>query len=135
VGRPRPGRSAPSLTLDAGALVAIERGRERMLALLDRVSRAGVARFHIPAGALAQAWRSGARQVRLARFLAGQSVEVVPLDGAVARSAGELCGALGTRDIVDASVALCARVHGGSVVTSDPRDLLRLDPTLSVFAV
>jgi predicted nucleic acid-binding protein len=37
--------------------------------------------------------------------------------------------------VVDASVVLCARRRGQAVMTSDERDLRRLDPTLRLIAV
>src|SRR5439155_17788414 len=61
-------------------------------------------------------------QVELARFLRSQEVEIVPLDGELARSCGELCGATGTSDVIDASVVILAREHRDSIVTSDPDD-------------
>lgn len=36
------------------------------------------------------------------------------------------------RDIVDVSAVLLARRHHAIVVTSDPEDLLRIDPALDV---
>jgi len=66
------------VTLDAGALIAFERGRRDVDLILDR---------------------------------------------AVAT------------DVVDVSVVLCARVHRQVVVTSDPGDLLRIDPGMRVVAV
>ncbi|HEY5302846.1 MAG TPA: hypothetical protein VIJ86_02175 [Acidimicrobiales bacterium] len=51
----------PSVTLDTGALVGIERGTRRMQALLDEAGVVG-ATFNIPAGVLAQAWRATQRQ-------------------------------------------------------------------------
>jgi hypothetical protein len=68
-------------------------------------------RFFVPAGVLAQAWRDGEHQSRLARFLKKSFVDVVPLSEAQARAAGQLCGASGTRDVIDASVVICARRH------------------------
>ena len=124
------------LTLDAGALIAIEHGGENIRALLRR------AREHdwpivIPAGALAQAWRGGVRQARLAGFLGARrnGPRLHPMDGTVARASGELCGRTGTADVIDASVVLCARSHGYHAVTSDPRDLAALDRTLPVVIV
>ncbi|MBA3908030.1 MAG: hypothetical protein H0X35_15330 [Pseudonocardiales bacterium] len=38
----------------------------------------------------------------------------------------------GTADVVDASVALLARRYGATVVTGDPDDIRRLDPTLAI---
>ena len=54
------------------------------------------------------------------------------LDGQLARMAGQLCGLTGTRDVIDASVVLCAHRRGHVVVTSDPEDLRRLDETLKL---
>ena len=52
-----------------------------------------------------------------------------------ARQAGQLCGVTGTSDVIDASVVLCAREHGHTVVTSDPDDLRRLDPKLDLIEI
>lgn len=38
-------------------------------------------------------------------------------------------------DIVDAHVVMLARAHGLAVLTSDPRDLLALDPKLQHITV
>lgn len=67
-----------TLILDAGALLAAERGSRDLVALVKRERLAGRA----PAthgGVVGQVWRGGAgRQVGLARLLAG--VHVVALD-------------------------------------------------------
>lgn len=47
------------LILDTGALIAIERGEQRIRALLRLVLEQGLA-LSLPAGALAQAWRGAA---------------------------------------------------------------------------
>jgi hypothetical protein len=52
-----------------------------------------------------------------------------------AETAGELCGRSGTTDVVDASVVIAAWAHGRIVVTSDPDDIGRLDPTLTIVKV
>jgi len=122
------------VTLDAGALIALDRGDGRMIALLERALDAKRL-FHVPAGAVAQAWRDGARQATLARFLRAVEVEVEPLDEPLARACGALCGASGTSDIVDASVVLTARAHGDVIVTSDPDDLRRIDPRAIIVRV
>ncbi|MGH9155126.1 MAG: PIN domain-containing protein [Acidimicrobiales bacterium] len=87
----------------------------------------------VPAGVLAQAWRGGSRQARLARFLAARGVEVEVLTDAVARAAGVVCGHAGTADIVDASVVVAARRHGAAVVSSDRADLEVLDLDIAVL--
>ena len=89
----------------------------------------------IPAGALAQAWRDGARQARMARLVHGLGTVVEPLNEPLAKAAGVLCGRSGTADVVDASVVLVAQRRKALVVTSDPADLRRLDPDLEVEAV
>lgn len=118
---------ALGVTLDAGALIALERGDSRMLALLRLLTKSG-GRVRVPAGAAGQAWRGGARQAVLARVLSSPEVEVPSLDLAMAKACGELCAARGTSDIVDASVVLVAREHHDSIITSDVEDLRRLDP-------
>ena len=52
-----------------------------------------------------------------------------------AREAGQLCGVSGTADVIDASVVLCARVHGHHIATSDPDDIRRLDPAVPIIRV
>ena len=122
------------VTLDTGALIAIERGDPRLQALLDEAHAAG-ADLAVPAGVVAQAWRGGSRQARLARFLRLATVTVVPLDEAEARAAGALCGHAGTIDVVDASVVVCARDRDHAVLSSNPEDLATLDPALRIVAL
>ncbi len=114
--------------LDAGALIAIERGDERMRALLRRHFGPVV----IPAAVLGQVWRDGARQARLATFLASQGTVVEALDALSAKAVGVILGRSGTSDVVDASVVVSARRHQALVLTTDPADLLRIDPRLEV---
>ena len=123
-----------SFTLDAGALIAFERDDRAMVALVARV-RERTLRMAVPAGVVGQVWRDGRMQVALARLLASAMVEIEPLDDARARAAGQLCGVTGTRDVIDASVVLCARRRGDGVVTSDVGELRRLDPSLHLIPV
>lgn len=125
---------AGGLTLDASALIAVERLDRDVLALL-RLARANGLAVTVSAGVLAQVWRDGQRQVRLARLLASANVEVEPLDERRARQAGQLCGACGTSDVVDASVVLCARERRQRILTSDVDDLRRLDPAAVLVRV
>lgn len=62
-------------------------------------------------------------------------MNVIPLDEALSRAAGELCGVTGTADVIDASVVLVAREHRDIIVTSDPSDLRRLDPSAVIVAL
>lgn len=118
-----------SLTLDAGALIAFERGDRAVVAIIKRALDRELT-LAVPAGVIGQVWRDGRRQVRLARLLASELIEIEPLDDAQARAAGQLCGARGTSDVIDASVVLCARARDHAVLTSDPDDLAHLDDTL-----
>jgi hypothetical protein len=133
VGRART-RTAAGIVLDAGALIALDRGNKRMIALLQRALAQGRA-FRVPAGVVGQAWRGGPDQAMLARFLRGEEVEIVPLDGQIARSCGELCAAANSPDVIDASVVILAKQRGDPIVTSDPNDLRRLDPSAQIIPV
>lgn len=108
------------IVFDAGALVALDRDDRAMWALLREAVRADVVVL-VPLGALAQAWRGGPRQARLARAL--DDLDEVSFDE-LARAAGALCGRAGTADVVDAGVALvAARPEVDVLCTSDPDDL------------
>lgn len=122
------------VTLDAGALIALDRDDRRVVALLARAQETS-ARVTIPATALAQAVRNPARQARLARLVRQLDTDVVALDRMDATSVGRLLAASGTADVVDAHVVLCARRTGQAVATSDPDDLHQLDPTLTLVTV
>jgi len=133
MGRTR-SRAAAGIVLDAGALIALDRGDKRMIALLDQALAQGRA-FRVPAGVVGQTWRDGRVQVTLARFLRSEEVEIVPLDEQLARSSGELCAATGSADVIDASVVILARVRRDLIATSDPNDLRRLDPGAQIITV
>jgi hypothetical protein len=109
-----------TLILDAGALVAIERGSREVLALVKRERLANRAP-RTNGGVVGQVWRGGRnRQVPVARLLAG--CEVVPIDDELGRRAGVLLGATRSADVVDAAVVLLAE-DGDEIVTSDVGDL------------
>jgi hypothetical protein len=127
-------RTAAGLVLHTGALIALERGDKRVIALLHRALAQGRA-FRVPSGVVGQAWRNGRVQVTLARFLRSQEVEIVPLDDQLARSCGELCGAASTSDVINASVVIVARERRDLIVTSDPGDIRRLDPAAPIIAL
>jgi hypothetical protein len=85
-------------------------------------------RITVPATALAQAMRHPARQPRLARLVRQPKTALVALDGPDATQVGLLLASSRTSDIADAHVVICARRHAEPIVTSDPKDLKRLDP-------
>lgn len=105
-----------------------------MIALLQHALAQGRT-VHVPAGVVGQAWRDGRRRVMLSRFLRSEEVEIFPLDDRLARSCGELCAAANAADVIDASVVILARMRQNPIVTSDPDDIKRLDPTAQVITV
>lgn len=111
-----------SLVLDAGALVAVERGKREVFALLKGELQAGrPPRSH--GGVVGQVWRDGGRQARLARLR--KAMLVAPLDEELGRRSGALLGRAKQADVVDAAVVLLA-ADGDSILTSDPGDLADL---------
>ena len=122
------------VTLDAGPLLQLDRNDRNVVVLLARVAETGE-RVIIPGSALARAIRDPAKQARLSRLLRQPRTEVVALDRVDATSVGRLLAASRTSDIADAHVVVCARRADTTVVTSDPDDLRRLDPRISLTTV
>jgi hypothetical protein len=111
-----------SVVLDTGALVALERNERAMWIRLKAAQLEG----DLPlshAGVLGQVWRGGPRQARLSQALGG--IDVRALDEALGRAVGQLLGAAGLSDVVDAAVVLLAQ-DGDEIVTGDHDDLERL---------
>ena len=111
-----------NLVLDAGALIAMERNDRRVAGLVE-LGRRSAANLVTTAPVVAQVWRDGARQARLARLLS--VLDVRPADLEAAQRAGELLAKSGFCDVVDALLALVA-TPGDQILTSDPLDLGRL---------
>jgi hypothetical protein len=89
----------------------------------------------VPAGCVAQVWRSPARQARVAAFLRLPNVDIVALDDHEARLVGLLLGRARAKDIADAHVALCGSRLGQPVLSSDPDDIRALAPRVVVRRV
>lgn len=108
------------LVLDAGALIAFERG-DRAAAALVEAARRRREPVTTSSGCVAQVWRGdGGRQVLLAGLLRGTREHALGPD--TSRTIGSLCGMARTSDAVDAHVALLAG-DGDMVLTSDGPDL------------
>lgn len=122
------------VTLDTGALIAVDRNDRRVLVLIARAMESGM-RITVPATALAQAIRNPAKQARLSRLIRQPFVDVIPLDARHATAVGLLLAQSDTCDIADAHVAVCARNAGQPVLTSDPGDLARLASDLRLVAL
>jgi predicted nucleic acid-binding protein len=123
------------LTLDTGALLALDQPSKALVmqTRLDEILRRG-GTICVPVGTVAQAWRSS-RQVRLARLLKSRGIDLAIMTSNVARSVGLVCARSGHQDVIDVHVAICARERGHAVATSDPDDILRIDPELPVIRV
>jgi len=122
------------LVLDAGAFIALERRKPAAVALLDR-ARARAVPLVTSAAVVGQVWRGHRSQAPIAIALRGPHLTVVALSPAHGRLIGQMLGATGAADVVDAHVALLAREREWAVVTSDPDDLRRIDPTLTLHAI
>ena len=114
-----------TLVLDAGALIAADRGDRDLMALVKRERLAERApRTH--GGVVGQVWRGGGPQATLAVFL--RAIEVVSLDDELGRASGVLLGQARMSDVVDAAVVLLA-ADGDQILTSDTSDLASLAGT------
>jgi predicted nucleic acid-binding protein len=121
------------LTLDAGALIAYERGEERVREILAVGYARGLVPT-IPAIALAEVWRGDAKDARVARLLKTCSVEVV--DERLARTAGSLRRATSGSGAIDACIAAGVRRRGDAIATSDPLDMRALlGPDFTILPV
>jgi len=111
------------LTLDAGALIAYERGEARVREILAVAYARGLVPT-IPATALAEVWRGDAKDARLARLLKACSIEVV--DERLAREAGRLRRVTPGAQTTDACIAVGVSRRRDAIATSDPTDMRRL---------
>ncbi len=111
-----------AFTLDAGVLIAADRGDRRYWDLRRQIADDETTAI-IPVVVLTEVWR-GSRNANLARALRGCELEGV--DAELALRAGVLCGQARTDDPVDAIVVASAARRGNAIVTTDPRDLRRL---------
>lgn len=116
-----------ALTLDAGALIGIDRADPDLHAKLKKAASQNRV-VTVPAPVVGQVWRNGPRQARLARMLA--NCEIEPTSDEMAKAAGVLLGQAGQADIVDALVVLGAGRRGDEILTSDPADLSALNAVL-----
>lgn len=119
------------ITLDTGALVAIERRKQRGMQLLE-FAKQRLAVLSVPIAVVTEWWR-GRTDVR-ERIL--DVVNVAPLTLAVAKSAGEALSKIPRATAVDAIVMASAASRGDVVFTGDADDLERLRaffPTVRVL--
>lgn len=122
------GGLAGTLVLDADGLAKLAAGDPQVRTVFEIARRH---RRHIVTAAttLTEVLRGGPRDAAVHRLLG--DVEVIAIDKAAGRAAGELLGRLGLsghRNALDALVAVVALAQRRPVLllTSDPRDLGRL---------
>lgn len=117
--------------LDAGAFVAVEKRDRRIRALLS-VLAVNEVDLTTSSAVVAQVWRDGRKQARLAQLLGGVAVRALaPTED---RRTGELLAQTRTDDVVDGHLGLCVG-QGDHVLTSDRKDIERLLAARGVDAV
>ena len=113
------------MILDAGFLVSVDRGertaQEFLTAAVRR--RTPLSTTH---PVVAQVWRNGTRQARLARFLG--SIAVHPFDNGP--QVGAILSRSGTADVVDAHLVAVAVRLAEPILTADVDDLDLLTASL-----
>lgn len=109
------------ITLDTGALIAVERRDDRMRALLTTALATGV-RLTVPTCVVGEWWRG--QRGPVARIL--QAVRVEPLHLELAKLAGEAMARVRGATLVDCVVVASAAQRGDLVLTSDLADLTRI---------
>lgn len=105
------------MILDAGFLISVDRGEDSAQAVLT--NRRLQPSLHTTHPVLAQVWRDGARQARLAAFV--KTLTVHPFDNGPA--VGHLLARSETSDVVDAHLVAVAMRLKHDVLTGDPEDI------------
>jgi predicted nucleic acid-binding protein len=121
------------ITFDTGALIALERNKQRVVEIFQTVVRRGDD-ITVPAAVITEWWR-GRTDVR-DDILASMVVEV--LTPTIAKAAGEAIAAVRGATAIDAIVMASAARRGDVVLTSDVRDLESLRsffPSVRVLGV
>ena len=122
----------PGITFDTGALIALERRRQRIARVYTTAVADGLP-VTVPAAVLAEWWRgrTDAREIIL------NGVRLEALDEVLAKLAGEAMAAVPGAATIDAVVMASAARRGDVVYTSDVLDLTRLQshfPTVRILS-
>ena len=121
------------ITLDTGALIALERRRQRRREIVERALAKDQC-ITVPADVVGEWWR-GRTDLRDSIL---ESVDVEPLSEALAKIAGEALASIRGATLVDAIVMASAASRGDIVYASDVDDLERLRkyfPSVRVLGV
>ena len=111
----------PGLTFDTGALIALERRRQRAWHVYREAMKSHV-RITVPSAVVAEWWRG--RTDAREHVMSGLRVEW--LSDGLARTVGEALARIGDAGVVDAIVMASAASRGDVVYTADFDDLDRL---------
>jgi hypothetical protein len=112
--------------LDAGFLVSVDRAELSSKTFL-RVAERSRLPLRTTHPVVAQVWRNGATQARLARFL--RSVTICPFDDGIV--VGRLLAAAGSSDVIDAHLVTTAMRFDDEILTGDVGDIERLAAVLT----
>jgi predicted nucleic acid-binding protein len=118
-----------AVTLDTGALIAMEKRKARAMMLL-RAAKEQRAELFVTTPVIAEWWRGRTDQREDIR----RAVTIVPLPLAAAEAAGLVLGQIRearerVRLAIDVMVMAFAALHGGALVyTTDVADLARIHP-------
>jgi predicted nucleic acid-binding protein len=125
--------TGPAITFDTGALIALERCKERAMKVYTHARDRGLV-VATPNVTVAEWWRG--RTDRREAVLRGLLVEAAPDD--MMKLAGVALGKVAGATTVDAIVAAFAVQRTGIVYTGDVADFEKLGaffPALKVFAI
>lgn len=106
------------MILDAGFLISVDRAERTAQTFLTAAVRRGTP-LHTTHPVVAQVWRNGARQARLARFL--DTIAIHPL--AQGHVVGAILARSRTTDVVDAHLVAMALQLNEPILTGDTDDL------------
>lgn len=134
----RQAQAPTRLVLDAGAVIALARGDQRVRGFIERAIATGC-EVLVPSVAIAETVRGrGPRDAPVNRVLAAID-SVLVADEATARTAGHLLGAARIDETIDALVVAGAiNAGGGRILTGDADDirkLARATPGITVHRV
>lgn len=111
------------MILDAGLLIAVDRGERAAQSFLPATWEEGAV-LHTTAPVVAQVWRDGSRQTRLAKFLGTVEVHDFTLTDALV--VGDLLSRSQTSDVVDAHLVALALRLPDNILTADAPDFSAL---------
>ena len=125
------------ITLDTGALIALERRKRRAWRFIELAAADGVD-LRAPADVLVEFWRGSTLPKPLLTII-DSAIQWIDVSPTLAKRAGRALGDAGRGpSAVDALVATVAAAFGDTVLTSDVEDFKRLQrhyPGLRVLAV